>query len=314
MKRISVLVILAIVAVVMVAFGCNPSSGGSAGHAGGTGGETEGEGGDNNSGEETAEATFAIGGEIAGDVVDGVTVTLSGAASGTTTTDASGDYAFTDLAAGDYTITPSKDNVTAFNPSNRSISLSADTTAVFSSAAHQSPVIQSTPAKDGTIKRCTTSGEYTLDIDSGLVGKEGGTCDLGAGDDLDRGYLYFDLAGAGIGTTAVIVSAYLSFDQTITNNPYNNTLTIDHVNYGDTLETSDWVTTLSVLAGSVATNTVGTGGTISIATDLKDYVQADVGERRRTQFRLSFPDAIATDNYITVSTPKITVTYYQFAD
>ena len=38
----------------------------------------------------------------------GVTVTLSGDASGTTTTDSSGNYSFSGLPAGAYTLTPSK--------------------------------------------------------------------------------------------------------------------------------------------------------------------------------------------------------------
>lgn len=46
----------------------------------------------------------SISGTVSGDVAEGVTIRLSGVASQTAVTDASGDYAFEDLAAGDYSV------------------------------------------------------------------------------------------------------------------------------------------------------------------------------------------------------------------
>lgn len=60
-------------------------------------------------------AAHTIAGTISGDVLEGVTVTLSGAASGTATTDAAGAYAFYDLPNGSYVVTPSLEGYT-FDP------------------------------------------------------------------------------------------------------------------------------------------------------------------------------------------------------
>jgi hypothetical protein len=64
--------------------------------------------------------------------IAGATVTLSGGASGTTTTDANGNYSFTSLAAeASYTVTPSKTNY-SFTPASRTLTnLSANQTANF---------------------------------------------------------------------------------------------------------------------------------------------------------------------------------------
>jgi len=64
----------------------------------------------------TVPPTFSISGTVgqcntagpSGILLPGVTMTLTGAASGSTTTDASGNYTFTGLLGGNYTITPSK--------------------------------------------------------------------------------------------------------------------------------------------------------------------------------------------------------------
>ena len=53
----------------------------------------------------------------------GVTMTLTGAASATTTTDASGNYIFTGLTNGNYTVTPGKAGC-SFTPANNSLNLS----------------------------------------------------------------------------------------------------------------------------------------------------------------------------------------------
>lgn len=81
---------------------------------------------------------YRIGGRVttaSGAGVGGVTVTLSGSQSRTTTTDAAGNYSFTSLpAGGNYTVTPSKTNY-AFTPASRSFGdLSADQTSDFTGA------------------------------------------------------------------------------------------------------------------------------------------------------------------------------------
>ena len=53
-----------------------------------------------------AGTTYTISGTISGAVQSGVTITLTGAASASTTTASDGTYNFTGLSAGSYTITP----------------------------------------------------------------------------------------------------------------------------------------------------------------------------------------------------------------
>lgn len=69
-----------------------------------------------------ASATHKIAGRISGDVLGGVTVTLSGAASGEATTDASGYYEIAGLANGAYQLTPSLAGYT-FSPAQRPVAL-----------------------------------------------------------------------------------------------------------------------------------------------------------------------------------------------
>ena len=55
--------------------------------------------------------------------MEGVTITLSGAGSASTTTNASGNYSFPNLVNGNYTVTPSKSGHN-FSPTNRSVTVS----------------------------------------------------------------------------------------------------------------------------------------------------------------------------------------------
>ena len=76
--------------------------------------------------------TYSISGQAtsSGSGLSGVTMTLSGGKSGTTITDASGNYTFTGLDNGSYTITPSRTGFT-FSPASSPQNVSgADITAV----------------------------------------------------------------------------------------------------------------------------------------------------------------------------------------
>jgi len=70
-----------------------------------------------------SQTTYSISGAVSGDTASGVTMTLSGAASATTTTASNGTYTFSGLANGSYTVTPSKSGY-VFNPASRSVSIS----------------------------------------------------------------------------------------------------------------------------------------------------------------------------------------------
>lgn len=73
-----------------------------------------------------ASATYSISGTVTitrSAPLAGVTMTLSGAGSGTTSTDAKGNYNFAGLANGTYTVTPSA-TVYRFSPSSKSVTVS----------------------------------------------------------------------------------------------------------------------------------------------------------------------------------------------
>ena len=67
--------------------------------------------------------TYSISGTVSGAVLSGVTITLSGAGSATTTTNASGNYSFSGLANGSYTVTPSLAGYT-FSPTSSAANVS----------------------------------------------------------------------------------------------------------------------------------------------------------------------------------------------
>ena len=70
----------------------------------------------------TASPSHSISGKVSGDVVAGVTVSLSGASTAATTTDGTGAYSFTGLANGAYTVTPSLAGY-VFAPASRAVTL-----------------------------------------------------------------------------------------------------------------------------------------------------------------------------------------------
>jgi hypothetical protein len=68
-------------------------------------------------------ATYSISGNVTGVISQGVTVSLNGVSTATTTTDASGVYIFAGLANGNYTLTPSLAGYT-FTPVNLAVTVS----------------------------------------------------------------------------------------------------------------------------------------------------------------------------------------------
>lgn len=70
------------------------------------------------------EGIYSISGNasLGDNPLEGVTVTLSGAGSGTVTTDANGNYSFTDLPDGSYTLTPSMSGY-VFTPASKAVTI-----------------------------------------------------------------------------------------------------------------------------------------------------------------------------------------------
>jgi N-acetylneuraminic acid mutarotase len=71
-----------------------------------------------------ATAVYTISGKVSGDIVSGVTITLAGAGSNSTITDAGGNYSFSGAVSGSYTITASKSSHYNFSPSSISATVS----------------------------------------------------------------------------------------------------------------------------------------------------------------------------------------------
>ena len=65
---------------------------------------------------------YGISGTVCGDVLEGVTITLSGDSSATTTTESDGTYSFTGLFTGRYMVTPSI-NGYDFSPASQSVAI-----------------------------------------------------------------------------------------------------------------------------------------------------------------------------------------------
>ena len=128
-------------------------------------------------------ATYQISGAVTagGSPLEGVTVTLSGDSSSATTTDASGNYAFSGILDGSsYTVTPTFSGY-SFSPTSSSGTLSADTTHDFTGTVTQhtisgtiteggSPLAGVTVTLTGDSSDSTTtdaSGNYSFNVDHG---------------------------------------------------------------------------------------------------------------------------------------------------
>jgi len=117
----------------------------------------------------TGAAAYTISGSIRNAIAtpfSGVTVTLSGSQSATTTTDAQGNYSFTNLPTGNYTVTPTQTYYT-FEPTSRTFSnLSANQTANFT-------ISQGRYSLSGRI--LNASGNALEGVAVSLIGAGGGT-------------------------------------------------------------------------------------------------------------------------------------------
>ena len=119
--------------------------------------------------------SYTIAGTITynGSALSGVTVTLSGGTSKTTTTDEDGEYSFSDLSSSTYTITPSKLGY-AFTPSSKQVTascavqLGVDFTATTSGTTYSisGKVTLSGSGLSGVTMTLSGSGSETTETDS----------------------------------------------------------------------------------------------------------------------------------------------------
>lgn len=146
------------------------------------------------------EVAYTISGHIqnASNVaISGVTVTLSGGQSGSTTTDASGNYSFAGLASGlNYTATPSKTNF-AFSPVNLTYTnlSAAQTAADFTGTDFSGHAPSLGAATSFAVLAATTVTNTGLTVVKGNVGVSPGTAVTGFGPGvIQNGAIY---SGAG---------------------------------------------------------------------------------------------------------------------
>lgn len=110
-----------------------------------------------------SESYCVISGRVTsgGSGLAGVTVTLSGAASRTTTTDNNGNYNFSGLAPSSYTITPSRSGYT-FNPASLPVTISSANVSGQDFTATATPTVRPPTAPDNLRVRVVSSRQIDL--------------------------------------------------------------------------------------------------------------------------------------------------------
>lgn len=101
-------------------------------------------------------STYSISGKVSGSAA---TVTLSGTASASTTTDSSGNYSFSGLRTGAYTVTPSQSGY-AFTPSSAAVSINGASIANvnFTASTSSTPTYSISGKVSGSAATLTLSG------------------------------------------------------------------------------------------------------------------------------------------------------------
>ncbi|MGP8153602.1 MAG: carboxypeptidase regulatory-like domain-containing protein [Smithella sp.] len=121
------------------------------------------------------QATSVISGTVTGALKEGITINLTGAATASTTTDASGNYSFNNVDNGNYTVTPYLDSYT-FSPTSTAVTVNgASVTGINFASTHSGYGISGTVTGvvaanvtltlndlDSTTTTTNPNGNYTL--------------------------------------------------------------------------------------------------------------------------------------------------------
>jgi hypothetical protein len=167
------------------------------------------------SGGGSSSALYNISGTVSGDIEQGVTITLSGDGSGTTTTDAGGNYSFTGIANGSYIVTPTLAGY-IFTSTSRAIRVSdANATAVDFTSATSADSLYSI---SGIVTNSDNDGEALHNVTMTLSGANSGTVTTAT----NGSYTFSGLANGGY-TLIPSLSGYVF-------NPSSSPQTIDGKN------------------------------------------------------------------------------------
>jgi hypothetical protein len=190
-------------------------------------------------------ATSVISGTVSGDLKEGITINLTGAATSSTTTDSNGNFSFTNQENGNYTITPYLDGYT-FSPTSKDVAVSgASVTGIDYTSTHSGYGISG-----------TVTGVVAANVTLTLLNVPDSTTTT---TDSDGKYT---LRSTEIGNSTYIVKPYLAGYKF---NPYNHSVSMDNAS----VTGIDFVSSAAYTAGSATGTytwdpTTPTGGELTI--------------------------------------------------
>lgn len=212
-------------------------------------------GGDDDNGDTSGKSTtFSISGTVNGDIQSGVTITLSGGASATTTTDTSGNYSFSGLANGSYTVTPLLTNYT-FSPADIAVTLNGANSSGNNFTASAVPVTYG------------ISGQVTGDVQQGVTITLSGDASATTTTDVSGNYSFTGLANGAYTLTPSLVNYTFS--------PVDLSVTLNGGDSTDNNFTASVVPVTYSISGQISGD-VQQGVTITLSGDAFETTTTDV--------------------------------------
>jgi parallel beta-helix repeat protein len=202
--------------------------------------------------------TYSVSGTISpASNGSGVTVTLGGAASASTTTDNSGNYSFSGLSSGAYTVTPSENGFN-FSPSSQNATITAANVAGVNFTA--SKVVATTYSISGTISPAANGSGVTMTL--GGAGRATTTTDSSGN------YTFSGLASG----TYTVTPSETGFN--FSPSSQNATVTTSNV-AGVNFTASKVVATTYSISGTISPTNNGSGATVTLSGAARGTTVAD---------------------------------------